>query len=35
MMKEYEEAKKELAEKNLTPEEYEREIRKIAEKLNV
>lgn len=35
MMKEYEEAKKELVEKNLTPEEYENEIRKIAEKLNV
>ena len=35
MMKEYEEAKKELAEKNLAPEEYEQEIRKIAEKLKV
>ena len=35
MMKEYEEGKKELAEKNLTPEEYEQEIRKIAEKLNL
>lgn len=34
-MKTYEELKNELQDKDLAPEEYEREIRKIAEKLNV
>lgn len=33
--KEYEARKKEIQEKDLTPEDYEKEIQKLAEELNI
>ncbi len=33
--KEYEDRKKELQEKELTPEEYEKEVKKLAKELNI
>lgn len=33
--KEYEDRKKELREKELTPEEYEKEVKNLAKELNI